>query len=271
MVLPPLVLQEPPTHSHTKYRAEKYQSSELLYFFAVAGREGAVEREAAAPTYTNKQHTANPQQQAALRASDRANTMADEDEGSMLPPTGLRGVVVRRIASLLVRRSCLVWLVCLSVMTGATYVQFKGGRFAFQDGWKYDLFVAWDPIVMQQEAAFQAVWRPHFQLLSAGYQIETDRYVYHATLRNWWDARDACDAAGQVLASVTSIEQNLGISALATGNLGQAWLGAADSMPIEGEWHWLKDGKTFPPTHNAEHPSPRGASASRTTWAARTA
>ena len=65
----------------------------------------------------------------------------------------------------------------------------------------------------------------------------------------WEDARDACERDGLVLAAVFS-DDDARAMMLATGGGSQhMWVGASD-RDVEGQWTWLIDGSTFPPTAN---------------------
>ena len=62
------------------------------------------------------------------------------------------------VARFLYRYQWLAFFACLGGMVAVTYLQWAGGRFTFQDGYKYDLMVPDDPIVLAQEAARPRRW-----------------------------------------------------------------------------------------------------------------
>ena len=102
----------------------------------------------------------------------------------------------------LVKRALLVWVLCFSFMVASTGIQFAAGRFGFGGSMEYGLFVPWDEVVSQQEAALQIIRRPSAQLVHSGMRLLLDRFFYRGTKLRWHAARAACEAEGMTLASI---------------------------------------------------------------------
>ena len=160
--------------------------------------------------------------------------------------------MLRRVAYVLVHRACIVWLVCLTIMISATAIQLSNGRFTFRSSYVYDLFVASDGVVTQQEAAYQTIYKPSYQIQQNSFS--RGGYEVHYQPRSWVDAEAECTSTGMHLAWVTSEEEQRALSSfIQLSDVGMAvWLGGND-MSTEGVWTWVGDGGSFPPSPDPTH------------------
>ena len=152
--------------------------------------------------------------------------------------------LLHRIAHLLVHRAGLLWLLFFVGMVTTSVLQFKTGRFRFRSAYAYDLFVPWDAVVTQQEGAFQAVYRPQYQLHfdDSPSADGPNKYVYKSQKLTWAEARDACAADGLVFAAIHTREEMLQATSLLRSD--DVWLGGSD-QEVEGVWTWVVNDAAF--------------------------
>ena len=122
--------------------------------------------------------------------------MPESNDGLRTPSAAIMvaaGGPSRFAARVIVDHQLKLFVAGIVLMVSVAGIQFAFNRFEFQDAYRYDLFVPSDPIVTQQEAAFQVSSRPAFQLPDVG--LVAEHFTLVPLALTWHGARGHCDGA----------------------------------------------------------------------------